>query len=67
MNAIHRASLPPLLERLAKVALPAIVVATAGIAFGNPPQGFVSGQTLAATDLNAHFDYVDARVHDLAQ
>jgi len=41
-------------KRAWKVALPALIIATAGVAFG-VPKTFTAGETLTAADLNANF------------
>jgi len=64
MKRIDKTCFSRWFRAFARTALPTIAIATAGIAFGSPPQAFVSGQTLSAGDLNAHFSYANDRVHD---
>ncbi len=46
---------PLWLQSAARVALPTLAIAVAGIALGGPPVPYTSGETLSAADLNASF------------
>jgi len=53
---------PSWMKRVGKLALPALIIATAGIALGGPVVNFTTGETLKAADLNANFTGLDMRL-----
>jgi hypothetical protein len=58
--------IPPRVKRWAlRLAIPAVILGLAGVAFASLPHTFASGEVLTAASLNADFQNLDGRVSTL--